>query len=554
MRYLTGELKRKPKDENLLRHIGYQYLVSGKPDSAEQLYRRALAVNPKCSRCLLNIGRSYAVRGDYAKALEQTSKAIAINPKEAPAYAFRAQIKEQLGDAIDALFDYDKAVSLDTTDAGVYLDRAAYNLRARYFSLALADIEKARALAPQSGVPLLRRAEIFYEQRKLPEALAALSDAIRIDSTAAESYTGRAAVWLALDSPAQALQDYNAAIRRSPADYSLYLFRSDAQHRVEDMDGFCADLSSALALMPQGAAGDSMRGVVQARASVYCDASKPSYYYQRGVALYNLGRMDSAVAMYTAGLQKFPTNAMLLSFRGNAHFAKERWDAALADYTASIVHRENLRAEFALNQPQTGAPQTATRAADMMVADVQRGTAKALLALGRYPEALTAIENAITTAGRWEAPLKEEEFVHLRGTIHLAAGKPEAALQDFERCIRIAPRYAPVYASRAMVRAGQALDAKPTVAAVTAGINGQSFGTVWNLPVRSGARKSAAVLQSALADCNRAIELDARLGMAWYMRGCLKLALEQPDYCLDILKALSLGYAGAPEIMRLCKP
>jgi hypothetical protein len=57
-------------------------------------------------------------------------------------------------------------------------------------------------------------------------------------------------------------------------------------------------------------------------------------------------------------------------------------------------------------------------------------------------------------------------------------------------------------------------------------------------------------LESALADCNKAITASPKYGYAYYVRSMIKEALEQADYCYDLFKAESLGLDFVKEIIR----
>ena len=91
--FLQEELKQKPKDESLLRWIGYLYVSDNQLDLGEKYYKDALTWNPSCSRCYTNLGRIAAIRKDFQNALELLNKSLQIDPSDATTHQIRASVK-----------------------------------------------------------------------------------------------------------------------------------------------------------------------------------------------------------------------------------------------------------------------------------------------------------------------------------------------------------------------------------------------------------------------------------------------------------------------------
>ncbi len=555
--YLRAELKKAPNNEAVLRTLGYRLAAAGKLDSAAALYRRALSVNPKCARCQLNLGQMAAMRGDLPEALRLTEAALALDPADPAGYSFKAALKEQTGDDLEAIIAYDRAVALAPAEAQYYLQRGAYNMRKNYASLALADLTRAVALAPGTPEPLTARAEFYNAQRRYAEALADADAALDFDSSRAGLYAVRAAAYSGLDSHTAAVEDYTRAAALASADYAHVANRSLARYALEDMDGSCEDVQAALRLLARSTAPDTAgpAGILRERSANYCDASKPSYYYQRGIALFNLGRYLDAVPVYTLGLEKFPANAMILSFRGNAHLRAGEYATALDDYGAALRARESLAAEVAANRNHL-APNNIPAAAytQTFFLDQYNSMAECAFALGRYEEALRYADSSLQPSATI-ADIRREEYHHIRGLALLALGRYADADAALTECLRLQPLSAEAHLHRAMARAAAGTRTRVRITSVNAGLSGGPLATTWSLPVGQKARRpkdAEAALRSALEDCSRALSLDPKLGQAYALRAGLRKDLGEGGYCDDVRQARALGGPVGDELATDC--
>jgi tetratricopeptide (TPR) repeat protein len=550
--YYEKALKADPNNELVLRGMGMNYIMLEKYDLGEKYYNEALKINPSCAPCYRNLGMAYAQKGDLKKSLEYTDKAISLDPKDPHGYLQRGKIKAFSGDKFGALRDYNKALELEPKNPDIYYERGNYNLNAGYSSLALDDYAKVIELAPDSYMGYYSRANVYYNEKLLTEALADMNKAIKLDSTIGELYTARGAVLASMNEKEKAIADYNKAIQLDP-DPMTYFNRSMVKYDFEDMDGSCEDLLKSRSMIKKEAPDHEMLKTLDLQIGDHCDSGKVSYYYQRGIACYNLGQFDKAVQVYTRGLKKFPGSPMCLSFRGNAYYAMSDHKNALADYTASIASREKISAEAGANARfAEAAPAELDAYVTGFISTTQVHIAECKLALGYIEEALTDINKAIETAPN----IKEyglENYFLVRGNAHLALGKYKEAIEDFDRCIIYDPTFFLPYVNRAIARINMASPVKMMSSSFNANLaNGQTVSTGWMLPVKISTKKNDANLNLALSDCNKATELDPQAGYAFYVKGYVKQMLALPDYCYDYLKAKTLQFPVEPELVKGC--
>ena len=550
--YFQKELKSKSKNESILRWLGYLYIEDNQLDLGEKYYNEALTINPKCARCYMNLGRVYALKKNYKIAFEYIDKSISTDPNDALLYATRAKLKEISGDKFGALFDFNKAIELDPENAEYYIQRGLYNSNEGYFSLAVSDLNKSIELAPNNYYPYFQRASVYYGKKMVKEALEDINVAIQLDSTQQALYIGRGAIYSAFKEYEKAIADYTKAIQLNPIDYLPYYNRALDKYALEDMDGSCSDLHECYSVLKKYDPDNSLKTELEYSIGNYCDSLKASYYYQRGIAFYNIQQFDKAVNIYSVGLNKFPGNSMILSFRGNAFFALKDYVKALIDYYSSIKNKENLIYDIVANQKHTQmTSESIDKYVSGFIASMQINIAESKFALEQYEEALIEINKGIEIAPN----LKEfgkENYYNVRGNIFLALGKYQQALNDFDNCIQLNSSFSIAYVNRAVARINLANKISMTSNSIRGGINNQTFNANWTLPIKTSVKKSDANIISALNDCNVAIDIDSKLDYAFYIRGQIKKYLNHGDYCYDLLKAKELGYPVEPELLNDC--
>jgi tetratricopeptide (TPR) repeat protein len=530
--YFQKELKAYPKNENVLRRLGYLYIKTNQYDLGKKYYEEVLALNPKCVRCITNIGLVYEAKGDYKKALECLDKAIAIDPANPISYSNRAHLKENSSDNSGALADYDKAVALDFENAGYYVQRGNFHFKQGSFALAIADMNRSVQLAPDNYFPYYRRSIIYFESHKLDEAFADVNKALQLDSTQQELYSYRGAVYASVEEHDKAIADYSKAIQLKPDDYLPYYNLSLEKHALEDMDGYCTDMQECYTILKKDGQNDSLKNTLQIAIASNCDSTQPGYFYQRGIALFNLQQYKRAIDIYTAGIRKFPDNVILLSFRGNAHFAMLHYTEAIEDYYASGKNKVEIAQQ-----------------AEGFLSSMQVSIAEAKFMLGKYEEALTDINKAIEMLPVASKSFPTGDLYNTQGSIFLALGKYQEALTGFNKCIELNPSFAPAYLNRAVARLNLSNKLKLTTVATDKYV----FNTRWMLPLKTSLKNTDDDLFAALSDCSKAINMNPDVDFAYYLRGRIKKMLEAGGQCDDFIKAKDLGYPVEPELMRGCR-
>ncbi|MDQ3110420.1 MAG: tetratricopeptide repeat protein [Bacteroidota bacterium] len=549
--FLQNELKADPKNEAALRWLGILAIDKGNLVSGEQYYREAIAVNPNCARCYMNIGRTYAIRKEYKIALQMLDKAISLDAKDAALFEVRALIKESSGDLFGASLDYNKAIELAPKDPEAYLARADFNTRRGYDGIAYSDFTKAIELVPAEALPRYKRSSYYYDHGMFDEALIDISIAIELDSSSAIYYNGRAAIYAAKQMNEKALADYAKSIRLDSTDYFAYFSRASVKFAMEDIDGAADDFRFSYSLLKSSDPSDPFLAELQTYITEFADSTNPGYYYQRGIGFFNLKQYDKAIAMYTAGLEKFPGDAMTLSFRANAFFAKQEYEKAIPDYYAALENKTNVLVDIRLSHIYKNASIDSVNAylsAFTVVSYLY--IAQSRFALKQYSQALIDVNKGISIP----PVMKEtqmEELYNVRGNIFIALGKNDSAIVDFDRCIVINPSFSAAYVNRAVAKINLSVKVQITSCVAVGGVD-QPCNANWIFPAKIAVNKNGAYITSALEDCNKAITSADKNGYAYYVRGQLKKMLGMENYCYDFKNANELGYPVGTALLKEC--
>jgi tetratricopeptide (TPR) repeat protein len=326
----------------------------------------------------------------------------------------------------------------------------------------------ASPLAAEDTQPA-REAGAALARGQLDQAVALYTTALQDKSLANERravlLTDRGVAYARLQSPREAIEDFNRAIQLYPEYAAIYNNRGNVLLGIGAVREAMKDFDRALMLAPGYAAAFSNRAGAEVR----------------------LGEIDRAIADYSKAIALVPVNPAAFTGRGRAHLAAHRPQTAIRDFTRAAGFDARFGAAY-------------------------RARAEAKMMIERYEEAIEDFSRAIAFDAR------NAELYVLRGKAYMAAGNAASAAKDFSTAIEINPRYARAYAVRGLAYAkadayNDALD---------------DFARAIELEPRSAkafAYRAWTYRQQqpelALKDVERALKLNARSAEAYWARGAI---------------------------------
>jgi len=378
-------------------------------------------------------------------------------------------------------------------------------------------------------------------------------EALAVNPACARCYLNIGRIYASESDFKQALDYLDKAVAADSTDVLVYFNRAEIYFELENMDASCQDYTKAKKLLgKQGNYDPQLIKTIEESIEDLCDASKASYYYQRGVAFYNLKQYDKALAIYSSGLLKFPANAMILSFKGNAHLALKDYQNAEANYKLALANKQGLLVEYEKNPRFAAASrQELLTYYNAAVASIYYTDAECKIYAGQFDEALRDMNEAIALVPDLPG-LNKETYFNRRGEIYLENNQFDLARTDFNHSIQVNDKYAVSYVNRAIANVsliGILKKSKTMVGARLANLPFQNY-----LVLKGGAssKKVEPVLRVAVEDCNMGITLDGSIGFSYYVRGQIKKMLADKDYCLDLIKAKNMGIEVEPSLSAGC--
>lgn len=518
--FFEQENKKYPKNEDILRWLGYLLLQKNDTDNCIKHYNEAIKINPKCGMCYANLAKAYILKQDLTKAMELINKSIEMEPENAILYSFRAELRAETGDGLGAGFDYDKAVQLEPNNFENYLRRGVFDSKKGMFSIALMDLTKATEMAPDNYKVFFEKASIEFSLKKFPEAMEDITNAIRLDSLRPELFTGRAAIYSALNEHDLAIKDYNTSIVIDDKNYFAFYYRALEKYATEDMDAACSDIQISLSFAK--GKDENFYQQIQEYSKSFCDSAQPGYFYQRGIAAFNTGSFENAVQFYNAGLKKFPNHSMMLSFRGNSCFALKKYSEAIADYQASNAGKENVANEIEPNRKKVYEEQNYLgKFVDGFIASNYYLMTASNFYLGKYEESLNSISEAIKIAPEINEFGRENHY-NLRGCLLMMLNKTEEALSDFNQCIRLNPNFEFAYANKAAAILCKEVIPELQSPPAQGGIGNEIFNPNWKIPLKKIKKKNKTELNDIIEQLEKSTGINKIFPMPFYLKGIAK--------------------------------
>jgi tetratricopeptide (TPR) repeat protein len=178
----------------------------------------------------------------------------------------------------------------------------------------------------QPAVALWRQGSAHADRGEYGEALADLTEAIRLEPQWAAAYLSRGDVWRKKGDPDRAITDYTEALRLSPANTTAlvdrgwaYYDRGLAYHNNGHYDKAMADYTEAL--RPLFKATDTQ---------IY------QIYFNRGTLYHRRGETDRAIADYTEAIRLDRHNSRSYTSRGIIFAEQGEYVRAIADFSQAV--------------------------------------------------------------------------------------------------------------------------------------------------------------------------------------------------------------------------
>ncbi|HOY48401.1 MAG TPA: tetratricopeptide repeat protein [Flavobacteriales bacterium] len=552
----TQLIQLEPKNEKAFSGRGLANIKLGNLAAGKSDFQQAIVLNPACSNCYLTLAQLAAQSSNLKETETLINKAIQIDPKNENAFLMRAELREAQKDYAGSLRDFDQAIVLKPNIPESYIERAGLNERSGYEALAKADYALAIEKAPKQASVYFSRANFFIKQTQWKRALDDLDMAISLDSTQAEYHSYRGSVLYYLDEFNPSIIAYSRSIQLDPTNYRTFIYRGMSWHKLENMDSCCFDSQQAMKLIPSTDTAEILK--LQTQINDLCNQNQSSFFYQRGIATYNLGKFEDAIQFYNRGLEKFPTSGKLISFRGNAYKAQGNNELALKDYLHVCTLKKEFQNEIKEDPMYVNNPSFSQIYYIGSIATLYESIAECYSEMGQYDQALTYADSAVNTVVSWS---KNENLksvyvtcLTIRGALYNEKEELVKAKSDLVMACTISSNNPLPHINLAITYIKEAFQKNNKVKTIQINLGNLRGAGQLNLPAQTNKNAQLDILQKALQESNLAINLNPQLAFAYLVRAHIKNILQESDVCLDALMAEQYGIPDVPAQLGISCP
>lgn len=253
------------------------------------------------------------------------------------------------------------------------------------FSDALAQINTNSSVLNQSAV-FFYRGTSSYLKSDYPQAIADLTQGIKLQPDLAAAYINRGNVYHAQGNHPQAIADFNQAIQLKPDFAEAYNSRGDTYSYQGNYPQAIADFNQALKLKPdyaeaynnRGATylkqGNDVRAIADFNQALKLKPDHAEAHNNLGIAHTKQGNYPEAIRNFTQAIKLKPDLAEAYMNRGNVYHTQGNYPQAIADYTQIIKLRSDLAETYVSREP------------DLVEGYINRGIA--YKDQGNYPQAI----------------------------------------------------------------------------------------------------------------------------------------------------------------------
>lgn len=245
---VTELMKAHPKDPEVAGLNGIVLLNAGKASDAVNALQSAVKDSPKDAFLQYWLGRAALAKGDINVAEKSLRLAANLNPSRLEAEEELAQLARQRGD-VDLLADVaDKTIAAAPRFPGGYVWRAMAEMNRNSADKAETDLKTAISLAPQSSQAYLELGKIRFAQKRFPEGVTLLEQALQYDPNSFEALRLVVGYDLYEKQPDKALARLNAQIAKSPRNSSFYDLLALLQIQGKKLDEAAVTVQKAMQL------------------------------------------------------------------------------------------------------------------------------------------------------------------------------------------------------------------------------------------------------------------------------------------------------------------
>lgn len=260
---ITDLVKKNPKDPQVLALNGIVLLRDNKPADAENFLMNAAKEYPKDSFILFWLGRAALAKGDAAQAETSLRQSTGLAPGRVEAQAELARIAVLRGDMNLLGSVADSTVAAVPRFPGGYVWRSVVEMSRNSPEKAEADLKTAISIGPESAPGYLQLGKLRFMQKKFPEGIALLEQALDRDPNSIEAMRMLVGYDMYMKQPDKAEARVAAQIAKSPNNSFFYDLLASLQAQGKKLDLATATAQKAMSINSSDGDAVSMYAQIQ---------------------------------------------------------------------------------------------------------------------------------------------------------------------------------------------------------------------------------------------------------------------------------------------------
>jgi tetratricopeptide (TPR) repeat protein len=303
-------------------NLGSVLQAMGRLDEAVASYEVALALAPSHSKAHNNLGNALRALGRTEEAILHYAHVLALCPQDADAQNNMGGALQAVGELAEAKVCYEKAIAINGKHS-----QACFNLGCLYQELG--QLDRAMALYRQtlSIHPVHAEAQnnlgnVLQALDRPDEAIACYQRALSVQPSYAEAYLNLGHVLSAQDKPEEALVCYVKALTLKPDSLEAAIHCSDAMRLAGKWQEAVQMYEQVIEVAPENAEvhrnfGDALRklgrlteAAEHCRKAILLAPDDADAYVNLGNALCEAGNMREAIRCYERAVRLRPEHAI----------------------------------------------------------------------------------------------------------------------------------------------------------------------------------------------------------------------------------------------------
>ncbi len=218
---LTAARKADAENPRVQLALGLVLAAMDRTDDALEAINQAVKLDPESPLPYFHLARMHVQLKKYDEAIADLNKVLEQDPENVAALLFRAQVYQKNDNLEAAKADVNEALKHRPGLSDAIALHGILSVGSGEYQQAIEDFEKLRKIAPKNAQLLTQLGLIYGLDKRPRKAIELYGDALAVDPNNFLALRGRADSNLNIGKHAEAIPDYEAALKIQPKDPSL---------------------------------------------------------------------------------------------------------------------------------------------------------------------------------------------------------------------------------------------------------------------------------------------------------------------------------------------